>query len=118
MQGKTRKIREKLGWGVTRKKAGLFGGVILCLFFLVSPPLYADDNANFSYIGRGVFRILTAAFEIPRYLLQKTFSEPIGLGTVDGVLSGAFYSVAAVTEGLLDIGRGAVPYAKYLIFFA
>ena len=69
-------------------------------------------------MSRGFFRILTATFQIPRYLLHKTLSEPIGLGTVDGALTGTYYAVAEVSGGLFDIARGAVPYVKYLLFFA
>lgn len=93
--------------------------VFLLIFSLWTFPreVYAGDDENFSYIGRGFFRILTAAFQIPRYLLYKTVSEPIGLGTIDGVLTGAYYAVAEVSGGALDIARGVAPYAKYLVFF-
>ena len=87
-------------------------------FFFTRPArLYAGDDRNFAYINRGFFRILTAAFQIPRYLIYKTLSEPLGLGTVDGALQGAFYSVAELSGGALDIARGAAPYAKYSLFF-
>ena len=101
-----------------RKSSSLF---ILFLFIIfLSVPyqdLYANDDANFAYISRGFFRILTAAFQIPRYLLYKTVNEPIGLGTVDGALTGVFYSVAELSGGVLDIARGAAPYGKYMLFF-
>lgn len=80
---------------------------------------YAESNdANFAYISRGFYRILTAAFQIPQYMLNKTLSEPLGVGTVNGALTGAYYSVVELLGGTLDVGRGAAPYAKYLIFFA
>ena len=83
------------------------------------PYSYADSNdTNFNYISRGFYRILTAAFQIPEYMVKKTLSEPLGLGTVNGALSGAYYSVVELLGGTLDVGRGAAPYAKYLIFFA
>ena len=81
------------------------------------PRLYADDVTNVSYVERGFMRILTAAFQLPRYLVQKTLSEPIGIGTVDGALSGTYYAIAELSGGLFDIGRGVVPYAKYMLFF-
>ena len=91
---------------------------LMLSFFGPAENLYANDDANFAYMSRGFFRILTAAFQIPRYLLYKTLSEPVGLGTIDGALTGTYYAVAEVSGGLFDIARGAVPYGKYLLFFA
>ena len=88
------------------------------IFFVSPPKLYAGDNENFYYLSRGFFRVLTAVFQIPRYLIQRTLTEPIGLGTVDGVLDGTFYAVSELSQGALEMGRGAAPYAKYLVFFA
>ena len=82
------------------------------------PDLLAGHEENVDHLSNGFFRILTAAFQIPRYLLQKTLNEPIGLGTIDGALQGAYYAVAEVSGGALEMVRGAAPYAKYLIFFA
>ena len=91
--------------------------ILFFLVFFFSRSLYADDDGNFSYINRGFYRILTAAFQIPIYLVEKTMSEPIGLGTVDGALQGAYYSVASLLGGTLDIARGVVPYGKYALPF-
>lgn len=100
------------------KRAGFLAVISIAVLLFTPPrPLYADDDANFAYIGRGLFRIVTAAFQVPQYLLEKTFSEPIGLGTVDGALTGTYYAVSEVLGGLVDIGRGTVPYAKYAVFF-
>ena len=83
-----------------------------------SPSLYADDVQNINYVERGFSRILTAAFQLPIYLVQKTLNGPPLLGTVDGALTGTFYTISSVTGGAFDIARGAAPYAKYLIFLA
>ena len=91
--------------------------ILFFLLFLFSQNLYADDNSNFAYIGRGFSRILTAAFQIPIYIVEKTMSEPIGLGTIDGALQGTFYSVGSLLGGTLDIVRGIVPYGKYALPF-
>lgn len=88
-----------------------------CFLLLVPGKLFADDNANFYYIGKGFFRILTAVFQIPRYLIYKTLTEPPGLGTVDGALTGTFYAVSELSAGVLEVARGVVPYAKYMLFF-
>lgn len=87
---------------------------------LWGPPasLYADDVQNINYLERGFFRIFTAVFQLPIYLVQKTLNGPPVAGTVDGVLSGAFYTVSSLMGGAFDIARGAIPYAKYLIFLA
>ena len=100
-----------------RKKTGWIYLAALLFVFSSGPNLYADDNTNFSYIGRGFLKILTAAFQVPTYLIQKTLSEPIGLGTVDGALQGAFYAVGSVLDGTLDMARGVTPYAKYALPF-
>lgn len=102
-----------------RKRAALLGLAIIGFTVFLVPPtsLYADDDTNFAYLGRGLFRIVTAVFQVPQYLIQKTLSEPVGLGTVDGALTGTYYAVSEILGGLLDIGRGTVPYAKYALFF-
>ena len=100
-----------------RKKIGWICLVALFLIFFSSPSLYAGDDQNFAYIGQGFSKILTAAFQVPRYLIQKTLGEPLGLGTVDGALQGTFYAVASILDGTMDIGRGVVPYAKYALPF-
>lgn len=91
--------------------------IFLLTFFSGLPGAEAGDVENVSYVERGFIRILTAAFQIPRYLVYKTVNEPIGLGTIDGALTGTFYAVAELSGGLFDIVRGTVPYAKYLVFF-
>jgi len=96
----------------------LRGFLLGMIVFLSSGPLYAGDEQNINYIERGFYRIFTSVFQIPRYLVEKTLSEPIGLGTVDGALTGVYYSVAELSGGTFDIVRGVVPYAKYLVFFA
>lgn len=103
-----------------KQKEGLVVlGIIVGIIFFASPPnLYADDVQNINYVERGFLRILTAAFQLPIYLVQKTLAGPPIVGTVDGALTGAFYTISSVTGGAFDIARGAVPYAKYLIFFA
>ncbi len=95
-------------------KAFLFG----LLLSLSSEKLYAGDEQNIHYLERGVYRIFTAAFQLPRHLFEKTFNGPIVLGTVDGALSGVYYSIVELTGGAFDIVRGVAPYAKYLVFFA
>lgn len=84
------------------------------IFFLAPhPSLRADDIQNINYIERGFSRILTAAFQLPRYLIYKTLSGPPLIGTIDGALTGTFYTISSLMGGVFDIARGAVPYGKY-----
>lgn len=100
-----------------QKKTFLVPSLLVCILFFTSlPSLYADDVQNVSYIERGFFRIFTAAFQLPRYLIHKTLTGPPIVGTLDGAVTGAFYTVSSVVGGAFDIARGAAPYAKYLVF--
>ena len=102
-----------------QKRAFWVLGFILGIFFFGSPSsVCADDVQNINYLERGFFRIFTAAFQLPIYLIQKTLNGPPIVGTVDGALSGTFYTVSSVVGGTFDLARGAAPYAKYLIFLA
>lgn len=89
-------------------------GVVL---FSSVPSLYADDVQNINYMERGIMRILTAGFQLPVYLVQKTLSGPPLVGTIDGALSGTYYTLSALLGGTFDIARGTVPYAKYMLLF-
>lgn len=102
-----------------QKRAFWILGFILGIIFLgPHRGLYADDVQNINYLERGFFRIFTAAFQLPIYLVQKTLNGPPIVGTVDGVLSGTFYTVSSLMGGAFDLARGALPYGKYLIFLA
>lgn len=106
-----------MGSSVKAKQISIAILVSLLILFTPDTSLATNDDKNFSYISRGFFRILTAAFQIPQYLVHKTLSEPLGVGTVDGALTGAYYAVRELAGGALDIARGVAPYAKYLVFF-
>ena len=96
-----------------------FRAVVIGIFFLLVAPKVslADDNSNFYFIGSGFSRILMSVFQLPRYLIGKTLTEPPVLGTLDGALTGTFYTLNELTGGLLEILRGVVPYAKYAPLF-
>jgi hypothetical protein len=105
--------------GIVKRKRVRRLVILVCAFFLFASPrnLFAGDVENVSYVERGFSRILTSAFQLPRYLIQRTFTGPPIIGTLDGALSGTFYTVSELSGGLFDIVRGVIPYAKYLIFF-
>lgn len=86
-------------------------------FFAFQSRLYADDVQNINYIERGVYRIFTSVFQLPIYLVQKTLNGPPLVGTIDGALTGTFYTVSSLLGGTFDIARGTVPYGKYMLFF-
>ena len=93
--------------------------LLITIFFILtaSPVLYANDDQNIGYVASGFFRILTAAFQLPKYLVYKTFNGPPVVGTIDGALTGAFYTVASLFQGVFEIVRGVVPYGKYAVPF-
>ena len=100
-----------------RTPAGLTSlTLLLILVFSSSPLLQADTAENFGHISAGFTRVLGAGFQIPGYMIHKTLSGPIGLGTVDGVLSGTYHAVRELSVGALQMAQGAAPYAKYLAF--
>lgn len=117
-KGKPLRFKEKLSPAVNRKtRKVLWGLAFLFAFWVLSLNVFADDVQNVNYVERGFFRIFTAAFQLPRYLVEKTLNEPPPFGTLDGALTGTYYTVSAVVGGAFDIVRGTLPYAKYLIFF-
>lgn len=61
-------------------------------------------------------RIFTSVFQLPQYLIQKTLTGPPVMGTVNGALTGTYYTVSHLLGGTFDILRGAVPYGKYAAF--
>jgi len=92
--------------------------VILTLWLGLCPKeAYADDVENVSYVERGVQRIFSAVFQLPIYVVKKTYYGPPLVGTLDGVLSGTFYTITSAVGGTFDLVRGTIPYAKYLVFF-
>lgn len=93
---------------------GLSAGALIFSFV---PSLFADDVQNINYMERGIMRILTAGFQLPVYLIQRTVNGPPLVGTIDGALSGTYYTLSALLGGTFDIARGTVPYAKYMLFF-
>ena len=106
-------MKEKNGV-VLNKKSPKLWLLAAALFLLFPVPFgFASDDSNFYHMSNGFLRILTAAFQIPRYLVYKTLTGPPGLGTIDGALSGTFYAVSQVSNGAFEMARGAVPYAKY-----
>ncbi len=94
---------------------------VLALAVILSGPVvnvYADHGENFFYISQGFSRILGSTFQIPGYMIHKTLSGPVGIGTVDGILSGTYGALHELSQGTFQMAQGAAPYAKYLVFMA
>ena len=100
-----------------KRKQKLFFVSVLGFLFILSSHLFADDVQNVNYVERGFYRILSGPFEIPKQLFQRTFNEPLLIGTVDGALTGTVSALSNVLGGLFDVVRGTLPYAKYGPFF-
>lgn len=86
-------------------------------FLLAAPPAFSNDDENVSSLSRGFSRVFQAPFQLPFHLIHQTLNEPPILGTVDGALTGSYFTIQDLTTGTFDIIRGALPYAQYLIFF-
>lgn len=100
------------------KHARAFLSVLVVGVLLIpSSHIFADDVQNVNYVERGFYRILSGPFQLPKELLQRTFSGPLIVGTVDGALTGTVSALSSVMGGLFDIVRGTIPYAKYGPFF-
>ncbi|HTL46526.1 MAG TPA: hypothetical protein VL688_00515 [Verrucomicrobiae bacterium] len=79
-------------------------------------PSKAHAQDSVGLIGRGVSKIVGAAFQVPGQVLAQSF-QGFPFGIMTGAMSGAFQAVNGVVGGTVDVARGAAPYAKYMVFF-
>ena len=79
--------------------------VFVAVLFLAAPPAHAD-------IIRGVGKIISGVLAIPMSTLAGTFNGPPIIGTLAGVVNGAFNGVGSVLSGVLDVASSAIPLAK------
>jgi len=101
-------------------KALLFVPVILAFFFVSTPSVNAGnikDQSTAGLLYRGTSRILTAPMRGASTAINQSTRQPFPFGLVAGTLNGTVQTVAGVLSGAIDLARGAVPYAKYLVFF-
>ena len=62
-------------------------------------------------IAGGVLKLVAGVLELPRAILVGTFSGPPIVGTVMGVVTGAFNTVSLVASGTLELIGAAIPIA-------
>jgi len=63
---------------------------------------------------RGVGYLASSIFEIPRATLAGTFGGPPIIGTVFGLVGGAFNTVGLLTKGAIEVVGSAIPLATKL----
>ena len=93
--------------------------VILIAFLLAILPMHADAfaQARDGYLVRGVGKTLFSVVEIPKSIVEDSKKMVFPVGIVTGTVKGAFRTVVGTLGGVLDMAYGAMPYAKYALFF-
>lgn len=97
-----------------RKKGWLVVLFLILLIPAMTRPAYAD---GIGLIFRGLAKTLFSVFEIPKSMLQDSTRVVFPFGLVTGAVGGSVKTVLGTLGGVVDIARGAAPYAKYGIFF-
>ena len=87
--------------------------VMGALLTLAQEPVYAD---SLGLLMRGLGKTVGAAFMIPAGMLANS-TKAFPFGIVAGALIGSVNTVGTLLSGVVDMARGAAPYAKYMIFF-
>lgn len=88
--------------------------LVAAIVLMVAPAsAWADNNA---YIMRGVARTLFSVFQLPKTMIQESV-QFFPFGIVTGAVKGSLNTVLGTLGGLLDIAKGAAPYAKYVAPF-
>lgn len=86
---------------------------VLISILLLQVPAYAalyDDTSRFA---SGFQRLVLSAFQLPFQTVSHTLSGPLGIGTVQGVITGTTKTVTDMVGGVFDMAAAAAPYAKY-----
>lgn len=84
----------------------------------LAPPAYAGNLTN------GLFDVVTGPLELPKQILIGTLTGPPIIGTLTGVVAGAFSAVgttlrgaAELASGTLGLGSALAPLAPYVLPF-
>ncbi len=99
------------------KGSGVLGWLLLGAAVL-APPAYAGNLTN------GLIDVVTGPLELPKQMLVGTMTGPPILGTLAGVVAGAFSAVGTTLRGVVELASGTVgvgsalaPLAPYILPF-
>lgn len=79
---------------------------------LLAVGLLIAPSVSHAAIVRGIQEIVAGVFELPLSTLAGTFTGPPVIGTLMGVVNGAFRGVGLLASGAFDLAASAVPIAK------
>ena len=99
----------------SRRKIGFILIVIMLLTLLTPTDVLAGSKDG--YLVRGVGRTLFSVIEIPKAMIQDSQNVTFPFGLITGVVKGTFKMIGNTLLGVGDIAYGALPYAKYAVFF-
>jgi hypothetical protein len=91
--------------------------LLLSLFLCAQSAWAVVDPRDTSRFMYGFQKILSSTIQLPLQTIQSTLRGPIGLGTVQGVLTGTAGTVTNMVGGLFDMAAASAPYAKYAVLF-
>ena len=83
--------------------------VLLTLVLVLMRPLIAHAD-----VVRGLMRVVSGVFELPKDVLVGTLGGPPIIGTVGGVVIGALRGTAMIVSGALEATLSAIPVAAKL----
>lgn len=87
-----------------------------CILAVIVSGMFPSDLwANEQLILRGTAKTLLSVFQLPGTMLQSSM-DSFPLGLISGAVQGSVNAVMGTLSGVVDIARGAAPYAKYAIF--
>lgn len=91
--------------------------VFIICFLTYSSSAYAVQYSDTSRFTQGFGKVLAAPFQLPAYLLQKSFTQAPPIGILNGAIGGTYKTVSSLMSGVWDMAGAAAPYAKYALFF-
>ncbi len=100
----------------THSSLSVIGGFFIC-FLVFLAPAYAVEYSDTSRFMQGFGKVVSAPFQLPAHLLQKSFTQAPPIGILNGAVGGTAKTVSYLMSGLWDIAGAAAPYAKYALFF-
>jgi len=91
--------------------------IIFFIFFLAfGVTAQAVEYSDTSRFMQGFGKVVSAPFQLPMHLLQKSFTQAPPIGILNGAIGGTTKTVSSLMSGLWDMAGAAAPYAKYALF--